>query len=327
MTGRCCVLAPAGTLACGVLRIEDMLDADIHSRPTRFVRTPNLPVLDGYAVEHLLHESAASTIYRARYLPRGERVVLKILHPALARDPVQVSRFRREIRCLYRMRGRGAVRAYDHGTTACGTHFVAMELLEGDPLDRYLRQRGGALHWREALHIQRAICVSLGEARGHGIVHRGIRPSHIVLGAGGEVTLIDFGLARFRAADPEDDPSAPEHGMGTPARLLAPAQRAGAQADSHGDCHALAAMTLELILGRELVMGGPPSVLPKSVPREVERLLLRCLSTNPTEQFGSPSAIVAEIDRICAVAASPRRMLGHTPAFELEPPQLPRLFT
>jgi eukaryotic-like serine/threonine-protein kinase len=353
MTGArsCCMLEPAAWAGTPGALPSAMPDVDIHSRPTRVVRMPVVcgncvaeiagdaqycvmcgewirrsvsshpPVIGDYLLEHALHESAASTTYRARYRPSGECVALKVLHPDLARDPVQVSRFRREARCLYRLRSAHTVKAYDHGATPSGLYFIAMELLEGERLDLHVLRRGGGLPWREALHIQRSICVALIDAHDHGIVHRGIRPSHVMLGADRSVTLLDFGLARHRADDPEDDPSYPDHGMGTPLRYLAPAQRDGAPADPPGDCYALAVMTLELILGRERIIGGPPVVLPPEVPLAVERLLLRCVAGTSVERLASAGATVSEIDRICAVEKPDLRVLAHTPAFELEPPR------
>ncbi len=276
--------------------------------------------VDDYQVVDTLHESAASTVYRARYLPSGELVALKVLHPDLARDALQVARFRREARCLARLRSAHTVKVYDHGETEDGIHYLAMELVEGEGLD--VRMRKGAMPWRSALAIQRAVCVSLVEAHAHGIVYRGLRPSHVRLGQGDSVKLIDFGLAKLRPEDPEDDPSYPDHAMGMPLRYLAPELCAGAAADRGNDLYALGVLTLELILGRERIIGGPPAVLPAEVPSKVERLLLRCFAGDPSERFASASEVVREIDLICDTSRDRRRVFAHTPVFELEPPRV-----
>lgn len=277
--------------------------------------------VDDYQIVDTLHESAASTIYRARYLPSGELVALKVLHPDLARDSLQVSRFRREARCLARLRSAHTVKIYDHGETEDGIHYFAMELLEGEGLDVRMRAQG-AMPWRQALAIQRAVCVSLVEAHAHGIVYRGLRPSHVHLGPDDSVKLLDFGLAKLRPEDPEDDPSFPDHAMGMPLRYLAPELSGGAAPDRGNDLYALGVLTLELILGRERIIGGPPAVLPADVPSAVERLLLRCFAADPSERFASASEVVREIDLICDSPRARRRVFAHTPVFELEPPRV-----
>ncbi|MBL0215497.1 MAG: protein kinase [Myxococcales bacterium] len=279
-----------------------------------------------YVIEDKLAEGQTATVYRARYIPSDLQVALKVLHPELASDPIVTERFRREAKCLTRLRDAHTVAAYDHGEAADGTLYIAMELLRGEGLDVRVRTRG-AMPWREVLSILRSVGRSLAEAHSHGIVHRDLKPANIRVGADGAVKVIDFGLAKLRPNALDEELTHAGHAVGT-LQYMAPEQLVGQTCDGRADLYALGVIGLELLMGRPRTPGAAPAVLPVEVPRSVEQLLLRCLAPNPEDRFSTAIELLLELERILTPPPpepppkAARRVFAHTSAFELEPPRL-----
>ncbi len=251
-----------------------------------------------YEVLELVAEGHTATIYRARYLPSGLDVALKVLRAELTYDAIAVARFRREGRCLARLRDPHTVALYDHGEAADGTSYLAMELLCGEGLDVRVRTRG-AMPWRSALSIIRGVCRALSEAHAHGIVHRALTPAHVRLGSGETVKVIDFGLAKLRPNDDDEDLAVAGEAVGS-LQYMAPELISGHTCDARADVYAIGAIWLELLLGRVRRPDMAPAVLPTEVPLEVEKLIQRCLVADPSGRISTAREVGAQIDRILA---------------------------
>lgn len=276
---------------------------------------------DLYEIEGKLAEGQTSTIYRARYLPSGQEIAVKVLHSELAYDAIVLARFRREGKVLARLRDARTVAVYDHGQTADGTVYIAMELLRGEGLDVRLRTQG-AMPWREVLAVMRAVCSSLGEAHAQGIVHRNLKPENIRLGRDGGVKVIDFGLAKIRRDAADDELTLAGQTVGS-LQYMAPEQVAGQTCDGRADLYALGLIALEMVLGRTRNANAAPAVLPDHIPRHVERVLQRCLVADPTERITSAGELGQELDEILAGnAVRATSALPHTSAFELQPARI-----
>lgn len=277
--------------------------------------------IDGlYEIEALIARGKTAAIYRARCVPSGRAVALKVLHPELAYDPVRQERFRREAKCLARLRDPHTVASYDHGETTDGTLYIALELLDSEGVDVRVRTRG-AMPWRSALEILRAACSSLAEAHALGIVHRNLEARNVRICKDGTVKVIDFGVARLRPEDSDEELTRGGQAVGT-LDYRAPELLAGGVCDGRADLYALGIIGNELIHGRRRHGMG----LPSGVPPEVEALLRRCTAADRAERFASAQELADAIDELLAVparASSPRtRVLAHTPAFELQPPRI-----
>jgi serine/threonine-protein kinase len=151
------------------------------------------------------------------------------------------------------------VRLLDFGFTADGRAFYAMELLEGETLDRRLA-RGEVLDWREAARIGVQAAAALAAAHAAGVVHRDIKPANLFLTSDGTLKLLDFGIAKVT----RDLDEAARHGealsvVGTP-EYMAPEQARGGESDDRSDLYALGAVLYELVTGR-LPFDAPSTVL------------------------------------------------------------------
>ncbi|HEX7091039.1 MAG TPA: serine/threonine-protein kinase [Longimicrobiales bacterium] len=166
-----------------------------------------------YEVVEPLGRGGMGTVYRARDVELGRDVALKVVStPEAAGDVAE--RLRREARILARLEHPGIVPVHDAGVLADGRAYYAMKLVRGQRLDAFVQPD---MPLPERLRIFGRICEAVAFAHAHGVIHRDLKPSNIMVGAFGEVLVMDWGVARV----------APEVGRGegggaTPAGALRP---------------------------------------------------------------------------------------------------------
>jgi eukaryotic-like serine/threonine-protein kinase len=168
-------------------------------------------VLGGrYVLVEVLGAGGMATVWRARDEVLGREVAVKVLSPQYAADPGFLARFDREARHVAGLSHPRLVTVFDSGIDG-GTAFIVMELAAGRTL-RQVLDEAGTLPAGEAVAIAAAVCEGLEAAHAAGLVHRDIKPANIAL-AGGEVKVLDFGIARdggtgggTRAGDPAGRP-------------------------------------------------------------------------------------------------------------------------
>jgi serine/threonine-protein kinase len=196
-----------------------------------------------------------ATVYRARDVTEGTEVAVKVIPLAFAapaaalasgggggtatrvtdEDPAQqFDRFRQEALALSRLRSRHVARVFDFGRDATIGMYIVMELIDGVPLE--LRALGRALMPHEVLRVARGVLAGLAEAHGHGIVHRDVKPSNVIVPRGknglDQPRLLDFGIAR-EAKAPAPAPTSTQRGWCSSSCWgSAPSFRATASANS-----------------------------------------------------------------------------------------------
>jgi serine/threonine-protein kinase len=248
---------------------------------------PGSVIADRYRIVSLLGSGGMGEVYRADDLKLGQQVALKFLPAALARDAMQLDLLHDEVRLGRQVSHPNVCRVYDIGEWE-GAHFVAMEYVDGEDLARLL-QRIGRLAHDKAVDIARGVAAGLSAAHAKGILHRDLKPANIMIDGRGEPRITDFGLA---LASDESNDSTPI--AGTPA-YMAPEQLEGKAATVQSDLYALGLVMYEIFTGRRARSGRTVPDLrrehatdvttPSSVVREiepaVERIILRCLDTDP----------------------------------------------
>jgi serine/threonine protein kinase len=141
-------------------------------------------------------------VYRATDTTLGRDVALKILPADLAANPESFARFQREARVVAALNHPHIVTIFSV-EQADGVHFLAMELVEGQSLDR--RIRDGALPEAQIVNIATAIADALAAAHAKGIVHRDLKPANVMVNDEGLVKVLDFGLAKDVNAEAAGD--------------------------------------------------------------------------------------------------------------------------
>ena len=214
----------------------------------------------------------------------GETLVQKILFPQLAHHPTERDRFLREAQITARLRHPGVVAVQEYGETEDGRPWYTMTEVVGETLDQVERLKPGM---RRGVELILQVARTLAYAHQQGIVHRDLKPQNIMVGAFGEVRVMDWGLARIERLSPLDtlldgDRTASGTVAGTP-KWMAPEQAHGhAHAiGPHTDVYALGALLYWWLGGKPPYSGseplqilnairqGPPPALPPTYPDEL----------------------------------------------------------
>jgi Tol biopolymer transport system component len=272
--------------------------------PIRLVRLIRGTRLGSYEILHPLGAGGMGEVYCARDTKLGRDVALKILPDSFTNDPDGLARFRREAQVLAALNHPHI--ATIHGLEAVnGTQFLVLELVDGESLDERIAR--GPISIADTLAIARQLTDALEVAHEKGIVHRDLKPANIALTAGGDVKVLDFGLAKVtelpRGAPFDLANRPPLAGavvtsasliVGTPA-YMAPEQACGKIVDKRADIWAFGIVVYEMLTGHP-AFGGDSNAevlakvlerepdwtaLPDAVPRRLRRLLTRCLTKDP----------------------------------------------
>jgi formylglycine-generating enzyme required for sulfatase activity/predicted Ser/Thr protein kinase len=165
---------------------------------------PPRPSVDPYEVGELLGEGGMGRVYRAVHQVTRRPCALKLLAPALTRQPDFVSRFRSEAQTLARLNHPNIVQIYTGGESH-GHYFLEMEMVDGGDLQKrvvnHFAQHKQGLPEAEVLRVADAVLAALEYAHGKKVVHRDLKPANILMSGTGEVKVSDFGLASVIGED------------------------------------------------------------------------------------------------------------------------------
>lgn len=285
----------------------------------------DMHTLGRYRIDALIGEGAMAEVYRAHDPDIGRDVAIKVLKPDFARDAELEARFLREARAAGALSHQHIATIYDAGQEQ-GIAYIAMELVEGQPLDAVLAQQG-RLPYERVLHLARQLADALGYAHRAGVVHRDIKPSNILVSADGRgVKLVDFGVARVAGVEAAQLGRTHAGQMiGTP-RYMSPEQALGLPVDSRSDLFSLGVVLYEMMTGKVAFPGTGLATLAIQIAQErvepVGRVVGDCppglgfiidklLAKKPDARFADGAALVAAIDREIAMLregdAEPRR--------------------
>jgi serine/threonine protein kinase len=273
------------------------------------------PAIAGYRILGRLGRGGMGTVWRA--LQEGTRrpVALKILNTSAFGSAVAQARFAREVELTARLEHPHIARVYDSGVHH-GSYYYAMELIEGESLDSYVRLR--QLEPREIVELMRTVCVAVQHAHQRGVIHRDLKPSNILITADGQPHVLDFGLAKPAPESGEDgDISVDGEVSGTPA-YMSPEQAAGrvSEIDTRSDVYSLGLVLYRLLVGKPPhdLSGSRyevlrriaedeirrPRDLNETVDRELEAVLLKALARLPDQRYGSAGEMAADLDNYLA---------------------------
>ena len=224
---------------------------------------PPAPLQDHsrYRILGQLGEGGMGVVYKAEHRVMGRTVALKVLTPGMTANATAIDRFRREVRIASRLTHPNIVTAYD-ADEAGGLHFLVMEFVEGESLDR-LVARDGPLPVRAACEFVRQAAVGLQYAHAQGMIHRDIKPHNLMLARTGQIKILDFGLARLASGggDPTSvtalELTQSRAVLGTP-DFLSPEQARSATLDVRSDLYSLGCTLYFLLVGRPPFGGVGP---------------------------------------------------------------------
>jgi hypothetical protein len=295
--------------------------------------------LGPYEIVVAIGAGGMGEVYRARDPRLGRDVALKVLPRAVANELEALTRFEREARAIAAISHPHILAIYDTGLDG-DVAYVVTELVEGVTLREAIA--AGPLPQRKAIEYGVQIARGLAAAHERGIVHRDLKPENIIIGTDGLVKILDFGLARSMAADPDrgDSPTlltqtAPGVLLGT-VGYLAPEQARGAAVDHRADLFSLGCVLYEMLAGRSpfhretpaetlaaILREDPPPLSPTHTSPILERVIARCLEKSPGERFQSARDVAFALDAVSGAstggeavvaAPAPRRRRWVVPA-------------
>jgi eukaryotic-like serine/threonine-protein kinase len=257
--------------------------------------------LGHYKILDKLGEGGMGVVYKARDLRLNRLVAIKVLLPAAMNDDDQRARFIREAQAASALNHPNIITVHEIDQSD-GVVFIAMELAPGKPLSELIH--AGGMRTSLALAYAAQMADALAAAHNAGIVHRDLKPANVMVAEGGRVKLLDFGLARVAEQMGAMGDStrmletSTREGVisGTPA-YMSPEQAEGKKADARSDIFSFGAMLYEMVSGRRAFAGGSvvsilaavlknePAPLGSPVPRQIGRVIVRCLRKDPSHRF------------------------------------------
>jgi formylglycine-generating enzyme required for sulfatase activity/tRNA A-37 threonylcarbamoyl transferase component Bud32 len=264
-----------------------------------------------YRLLEKLGEGGMGAVYKARDARLGRVVALKVIRRELLAHPDAARRFLREVRAAAQLSHPNVVHALDAGE-AGGTHFLALEFVEGADLATLVRQRG-PLPVELARDCVRQAALGLQHAFERGLVHRDVKPSNLLLTRDGQVKVLDLGLARRHQADEgEASTTLTREGavMGT-LDYIAPEQALDAHsADIRADLYSLGCTLYFLLTGRVPFPGGsatekllkhqleepePVERLRPGLPPAVAAVVRNLMAKRPEDRYRTPAELAAAL--------------------------------
>ena len=235
-------------------------------------------------------------VYKARDTHLDRFVAIKVLPSEKVADPERKQRFFQEAKAASSLNHPNIITIYEIGR-ADGVDFISMEYVGGKTLDLMIPRRGMRLN--EVLKCGIQIAAALARAHSAGIIHRDLKPGNIMVNEDGSVKVLDFGLAKLTESNSagEDESThtmqQTEEGtiVGTVA-YMSPEQAEGKKVDVRSDIFSFGSVLYEMLTGRQPFRGDTkasvlaailkdnphaPSQLVDGVPKEVDRLVSRCL--------------------------------------------------
>lgn len=275
---------------------------------------------DRYRIIRVLGRGGMGVVYEAEAVRLGRSCAVKVLLPEFTSNKVATERFRREAQVAARVKHSNVVEIFDTGTISDGRGYIAMELLEGESLDRTLR-REVCLPWPRARHIILQVCRALGAAHARGVVHRDVKPENCFRtsqdGDDDIIKVLDFGIAKLTAPEASEAAqrlTATASVIGTYA-YMAYEQIAGQDVDARADVWAVGVMLYEMLTGRLPFIGqnqgqmwmaiaqyepaAMRNIAPDTgIPEAVEVIVQQALAKQRDDRFPSMEALAQAVSAV-----------------------------
>ncbi len=289
------------------IRAESSRGTDRSSRATQLPATDSFP---GYVVVGEIDRGGQGVVYRAVQRVTQRDVAIKVVYAGADSPAADRARLQREVQILGQLNHANIVKIHECGE-ADGLLYYTMDYIDGQPLDAFLATRDRSV--RAVLELFLKICDAVHAAHLRGVIHRDLKPGNILVDAADEPYVLDFGLAKLAEAGQHSRMltltgqfvgslpwASPEQARGDPAMV-----------DVRTDVYALGVILYQMLTGHFPydVLGAPrdvlgrileaeptrPSTLWRKIDGDVETIVLKCLSKEPTRRYQSAGELGRDI--------------------------------
>lgn len=306
-------------VACGEAALAAAFDAakSDESHSTALRPMPPDGTVPGFRLVEEISRGGQGIVYRAIQSDSKRLAAVKMLLAGAFASGRQRQRFEREIEIAARLRHPSIVSVFGSGVTSDGRRYVAMEYVSGKPLDRFVRERlplkgrGGRARTDQIMRLVQLVADGVGHAHASGVMHRDLKPSNILVDAEGKPRVLDFGLAR--SSESEHGATVTHEFAGTvayaaPEQFSSTAGLVSTRADVYSlglvlytaltgthpyPCEGSIAEVSKHVLTTE---PAPPSRFVPRLPSDVETIVLKALSKDPSRRYPSAGAMASDID-------------------------------
>jgi eukaryotic-like serine/threonine-protein kinase len=264
-----------------------------------------------YDIVGVLGQGGMGVVYRARDPRIGRDVAIKTLTEGFSGEADMLQRFYQEAGHTGNLRHPNIVTVYDFGDEN-GLPYIVMEFLDGQPLDRIIRDKE-PLHLGEKLDIIEQVCAALSYAHAQGMIHRDVKPANIIVQRDGLVKLLDFGIARTGQQPTGQGMTRTGTLVGTPA-YMAPERLRGDPFDGRSDIFSTGVVLYQLLTGtlpfdaeypailHQILQQDPPPLanyLP-AYPPQLDQVISRALAKEPIDRYGHAGDMAADLNTVSA---------------------------
>ena len=286
------------------------------------------PVIPGMDIEGVLGQGGMGIVYLAKQSALSRYVALKTIRVGHGAEPEFLARFRREARALAALTHENIVRAYEFGEHD-GSPYLVMEYVPGRTLSKQLAEQ--ELSSQEAAELLIVLACAVDYAHSKGVVHRDLKPGNVLITPDGTPKITDFGLARLRDAEANQETLGGR--VGTPC-YMAPEQASGSSdVGPAADVYALGGILYEVLCRRPPFTGTDiadvlhqvqnfdpvaPRVLCPRMARDLETICLKCLNKSPADRYPSALALAEDLQAFLEsrpIVARPMGMVGKSLRF------------
>jgi eukaryotic-like serine/threonine-protein kinase len=261
-----------------------------------------------YRVQSTLGSGGMAVVYKAEDAILGRTVALKTLHRRYAEMPSFRRRFRQEARAMACLDHENVVKVYDISQDG-EVPFIVAECVAGRDIGKLLAgPRGGTLNEKFARRMAAQLLRALSYAHRRGVIHRDVKPSNILVTAGGVVKVADFGIARI--VEEEDGNVGSQGEIVGSARYMSPEQLMGKEATPRSDVYSVGVLLYHCLTGRPPFSGDvralaqqhihedptPPRKLNPKISPQMEAVILKALAKDPDYRYPSAVAMLDAID-------------------------------
>jgi len=279
---------------------------------------PRNAIVAHYNLLDRIGEGGIGEVFRARDTKVGRTVALKVIAPAIEREPARLARLLEDARAAMALSHPNIATLFDVGESG-GVHYLAYEFASG----RTLREEcgGASMNVRRAVDLAVQIADGVANGHAHGIIHGDLRPDTIIVTAKGSAKILDFGLAEWtrgggmRGSAARSAYALPDEAVGVLA-YLSPEQGSGAVVDPRTDVFTLGTLAYEMLTGRNpfaaktsletvanVIRVHPPlaSEVNPAVPKDLDPILARAMTADLEQRQQSAASFAAELRSVGAV--------------------------